>query len=197
MDGSGKCVADTTGVGSSFLYYSRLKAAGATWYPPDAYEQMAGDFKSGALDAVIDGPWVGADYRDAMGDDLAVAALPAGPAGPALPLVGVDGLTVNPHSANPALASAFAKRMTQPDVLSLLSGQSVQIPADTSVQPADPLSAQVAAAATSGVPRPQLPQMGAFWGRFSAALDDVLNNGADPQGAVEEACAQMNSDNGL
>ncbi|HUP83606.1 MAG TPA: extracellular solute-binding protein [Candidatus Limnocylindria bacterium] len=198
MDSSGRCVADSTGVAQAFAYYAALKAAGATWYGPNAYDQMAADFRSGALDAVIDGPWAGDAYRDANPDTIAVAPLPAGPAGPAAPMVGVDGWTVNPHSANAELAIAFAKRMTQPDILAILSGQAIQVPADPAVEPADPLSAGFAAAAQAGgVPRPQVPQMGAFWGHFTDALNAVVDDGTDPEQAVAEACATMNSDNGL
>jgi arabinogalactan oligomer/maltooligosaccharide transport system substrate-binding protein len=196
MDDDGKCVADSTGVAQAFDYYAALKTAGAKWYGPAAYDEMVADFHSGALDAVIDGPWAGDAYRDANAS-VAVAPLPAGPGGPALPMIGVDGWTVNPHSANTALAIAFAKRMTQPDVLGILSSQAIQIPADMSVQPSDALSAQFAAAAQAGDVRPQLPQLGAFWGRFTTALTSVVENGADPQQAVADACAQMNSDNGL
>lgn len=197
MDSGGRCIADTTGAGAAFAYYAALKDAGASWYrEPDGYASMVADFSAGALDAVIDGPWAGDGYRTAHPDAIGVAPLPAGPAGPAKPMVGVDAWTINPHSANSALAVAFAKRMTQPDIQAILSSQAIQIPADPTVQPADPLSAEFVAAALSGLARPQLPQLGAFWGNFGNALGSVLD-GADPQQAVAAACAQMNSDNGL
>jgi arabinogalactan oligomer/maltooligosaccharide transport system substrate-binding protein len=198
MDANGKCIADTTGVDQAFAYYSALKGAGATWYPaPDGDARMVADFESGAVDAIIDGPWAGDGYRDAHPGTLAVAPLPAGPGGTAQPMIGVDGWVINPRSANGALAVAFAKRMTQPDILAILSGQAIQIPADPGVQPADPLAAQFAAAAQSGAPRPQVPQLGMFWGPFSNALTAVVDNGADPHQSVTDACTAMNSANGL
>ena len=195
MNADGKCIADTTGVDQAFAYYAALKSAGATWYPePDG---MVADFDSGAIDAIIDGPWAGDGYRDAHPGTLAVAPLPGGPGGAAQPLIGVDGWVINPHSANGALAVAFAKRMTQPDILAILSGQAIQVPANPNVQPADSLAAQFATAAQSGVPRPQVPQLGMFWGPFGDALNAVVDNAADPHLSVGDACAAMNSANGL
>jgi maltose-binding protein MalE len=198
MDSGGKCIADTTGAGAAYAYYAALKDAGARWYrEPDGYQSLVADFNGGALDAIIDGPWAGDGYRAAHPNGVGVAPLPAGPAGPAKPMVSVDGWTINPHSANMQLALDFARRMTQPDIQAILSGQAIQIPADPSVQPADPLSAQFLAAAQAGTARPQVPQLAAFWGNFGDALGAVLDDGADPQQAVAAACAQMNSDNGL
>lgn len=198
MDANGKCIADTTGVDQAFAYYAALKSAGATWYPePDGNARMVADFGSGAVDAIIDGAWAGDGYRDAHPGTLAVAPLPAGPGGAAQPLIGVDGWVINPHSANGELAVAFAKRMTQPDILAILSGQAIQVPANPSVQPGDSLAAQFATAAQAGVPRPQGPQLGMFWGPFGNALNAVVDNAADPHQAVADACAAMNTSNGL
>ncbi len=198
MDDSGKCVADTTGVADAFTYYKSLKDAGAIWYGgTDGYANMAAAFNSGEVDAIIDGPWAGGGYQETHTDNLGVAPIPAGPAGPALPLTGVDGWTVNPNSANVDLAVAFAKRMTQPDVLKVFADLAVHIPADTSVTTSDPLAGQFAAAVQSGLPRPQVPQLGAFWGNFGDALNHVIDEGADPTQAVTDACAAMNTANGL
>ncbi|MEA2676251.1 MAG: arabinogalactan oligomer / maltooligosaccharide transport system substrate-binding protein [Chloroflexota bacterium] len=198
MDGTGKCIADTTGVADAYSYYAALKAAGATWYGgPDGFANMAAAFSSGAVDAIIDGPWAGGGYLQTHPDNLGVAPLPAGPGGPALPLTSVDGWTVNPNSANVELAVAFAKRMTQPDILKIFADLAVHIPADASVSSSDPLAAKFAAAVRFGLPRPQVPQLGAFWGYFGDALNHVIDEAADPATAVADACAAMNSANGL
>lgn len=195
MDDSGKCIAAETGVPDAFQYYADLKAAGATWYPD--YANMAAAFNSGEVDAIVDGPWAGGGYQETHADNLGVAPLPAGAAGPALPLTGVDGWTINPNSDNTELAIAFAKRMTQPDILKIFADLAVHIPADTSVTTEDPLAQQFAAAVESGLPRPQVPQLGGFWGNFGDALNHVIDEGADATQAVTDACAAMDEANGL
>jgi arabinogalactan oligomer/maltooligosaccharide transport system substrate-binding protein len=112
-------------------------------------------------------------------------------------LTAVDGWTVNPNSANVDLAVAFAKRMTQPDILKIFADVAAHVPADPSVISSDPLAADLAAAVPAGLPRPQLPQLGAFWGKFGDALNDVIDDDADPVMAVAQACADMNIANGL
>jgi len=198
MDATGKCIADTSGVVDAYQYYADLNAAGATWYGgTDGYANMAAAFNSGEIDAIIDGPWAGGGYQESHATNLGVAPLPAGPGGPALPLTGVDGWTINPNSDNVALAVAFAKRMTQPDILKIFADLAVHIPADTSVVSTDPLAGLFAAAVESGLPRPQVPQLGAFWGNFGDALNHVIDEGTDPQQAVTDACAAMNTANSL
>jgi len=198
MDGTGKCIADTSGVTDAYTYYAALKTAGATWYGgTDGYANMAAAFNNGEIDAIIDGPWAGGGYQETHATNLGVAPIPAGPGGPALPLTGVDGWTINPNSANLALAVEFAKRMTQPDVLKTFADLAVHIPADTSVVSTDPLAGQFAAAVLSGLPRPQVPQLGAFWGNFGDALNHVIDEGLAPADAVTAACAAMNTANSL
>jgi arabinogalactan oligomer/maltooligosaccharide transport system substrate-binding protein len=198
MDDTGKCIADTSGVADAYSYYAALKEAGATWYGgTDGYANMAAAFNSGEVDAIIDGPWAGGGYQETHPDNLGVAPIPAGPGGAALPLTGVDGWTINPNSANVELAIAFAKRMTEPDILKMFADLAVHIPADTSVVSTDPLAALFAAAVESGMPRPQVPQLGAFWNNFGDALNHVIDEGADPATAVTDACAAMNTANSL
>jgi arabinogalactan oligomer / maltooligosaccharide transport system substrate-binding protein len=198
MDANGKCIADTSGVTDAFTYYKALKDAGAIWYGgTDGYANMAAAFNAGDVDAIIDGPWAGGGYQETHATNLGVAPLPAGPGGPALPLTGVDGWTINPNSAHMDLAIAFAKRMTQPDILKIFADLAVHIPADTSVVSTDPLAGQFAAAVLSGMPRPQVPQLGAFWGNFGDALNHVIDEGLAPADAVTAACTAMNTANGL
>jgi arabinogalactan oligomer/maltooligosaccharide transport system substrate-binding protein len=195
MDATGKCIADTSGVVNAYQYYADLKEAGATWYPD--YAAMAAAFNEGSVDAIVDGPWAGGGYQETHPDNLGVAPLPAGAGGPALPLTGVDGWTINPNSDNVELAVAFAKRMTEPDILKIFADLAVHIPADTSVTTTDPLAEQFAAAVESGLPRPQLPQLGAFWDNFGNALNEVIDQGTDATTAVTTACTAMNTANGL
>lgn len=194
MDASGKCIADQGGVADAFAFLKSLEDAGVTFYAN--YDDMAAAFKAGDVDIIVDGPWAAGGYVASVAN-LGVAPMPAGPAGPALPLTGVDGWTINPNSANLDLAVDFAKRMVQPDILATFANIAYHIPADPSVASTDPIALQFAAAVASGLPRPQVPQLGGFWGNFGNALSQVLDAGADPTQAVADACSAMDQANGL
>jgi arabinogalactan oligomer / maltooligosaccharide transport system substrate-binding protein len=192
MDAEGNCIADETGVDQAYQFLADLQAAGATFYP--AYDDMAAAFKGGQLDIIVDGPWAAGGYVEDV-ENLGIAAMPAGPAGPALPLTGVDGWTINPNSANKDLAVAFAKRMVEPDILAIFANTAYHLPADPSIQSTDAISLQFAQAVESGLPRPQVPELGGFWGNFGDALAQVLDAGADPTTAVQQACDAMDEAN--
>lgn len=192
MNAEGECVADDTGVDAAYQFLVDLQEAGVTFYP--AYDDMANAFKAGDLDIIVDGPWAAGGYVADV-ENLGVAAMPAGPAGPALPFTGVDGWTINPNSANKDLAIAFAKRMVEPDIMQIFADTAYHLPADPTVTSSDPVSDQFATAVESGFPRPQVPELGGFWGNFGNAQAQILEAGADPTTAVQEACDAMDTAN--
>ncbi|CAN5267318.1 extracellular solute-binding protein [soil metagenome] len=192
MGAEGNCTADETGVADAFQFMLDLQAAGATFYT--AFADLAAAFNAGELDVIVDGPWAAGGYAENV-ENLGVAAMPAGPGGPALPLTGVDGWTINPNSDSVDLAVAFAKRMTQPDIMQIFADTAYHIPADPSVSSSNPISDQFATAVESGLPRPQIPQLGGFWGNFGNAQAQILEAGADPTTAVQEACDAMDAAN--
>ena len=106
MDDAGKCVADTTGVPDAYQYFQ--DSGRRDRY--DKYDDLAADFKSGKIDLIVDGPWASGGYKEALGDNLAVAPMPAGPRARRSRLTGVDGWYINTNSENPDLAVAFASR---------------------------------------------------------------------------------------
>lgn len=194
LDENGKCVADQGGFAEAFQFLADLKAAGATFDP--TYDNIAAGFKDGTFDVIIDGPWAAGGYVQSV-PTVAVAPVPAGPGGPALPFTGVDGWLINPNSANQQLAVDLALALTSPENQKIFADTAYHIPANASVTIDNPISNQFAAAVASGYPRPQSTQFGAFWGPFGDALNKVLDTGADPVAAVAEACAAMNTANGL
>jgi arabinogalactan oligomer/maltooligosaccharide transport system substrate-binding protein len=193
MDESGKCVADTTGVGDAYKYFQDLKAAGAKWY--DKYDDLASDFKSGKIDLIVDGPWASGGYKDALKDNLAVAPMPTGPKGPSRPLTGVDGWYINSKSKSPDLAISFALEMVKTENEQVFVDRAGHIPADKTITIADPLTQKFAEAVASGFPRPQVPQLDNFWGNFDNALNLVIQKGTDGKQAATEACTKMNAAN--
>lgn len=194
MDNTGKCTADQGGFAEAFQFLADLKAAGAVLDP--TYDNIAAGFKAGTFDVIIDGPWAAGGYVQAV-PGLGVAAMPAGPAGPALPFTGVDGWLINPNSPNQELAVGLALALTSPENQTVFANTAYHIPSSASVTIDNPISNQFAAAVASGYPRPQSAQFGAFWGPFGDALNKVIDTGADPVAAVADACAAMNTANGL
>jgi arabinogalactan oligomer/maltooligosaccharide transport system substrate-binding protein len=193
MDSSGKCVADTTGVGDAYKYFQDLQAAGAKWY--DKYDNLASDFKSGKIDLIVDGPWASGGYKDALKDNLAVAPMPSGPKGPSKPLTGVDGWYINSKSKNQDLAVAFALEMVKAENEKVFVDKAGHIPADKTISISDPITQKFAEAVANGFPRPQVPQLDNFWGNFDNALNQVIKNGTDGKAAATEACQKMNAAN--
>ena len=194
MDDTGKCIADTTGVGDAHAYLVELQTAGATFYPN--YDDMANAFKTGEIDLIIDGPWASGGYKTSL-PTLGVAPMPAGPVGPSQPLTGVDGWYINPNTSDLELAVNFAKAMTSQDAQQVFVDVAGHIPANTSATVTDPITQGFADAVATGYPRPQVQQLDNFWDNFGNALQLVLESGTDPQQAVADACAAMNTANGL
>jgi arabinogalactan oligomer / maltooligosaccharide transport system substrate-binding protein len=195
MDDSGKCVADTTGVADAYKYFQDIQKAGAKWY--DKYDDLATDFKTGKIDLIVDGPWASGGYKEALGDNLAVAPMPAGPDGPSKPLTGVDGWYINTNAKDPDLAVNFALQMVQADNEKVFVEKAGHIPADKTIQITDPITQKFAEAVANGFPRPQVPQLDHFWSNFDNALKLVVQQNTDPQKAATDACAAMNKENGL
>ena len=193
MDDSGKCVADTTGVGDAYNYFKETQAAGATWY--EKYDDMAADFKSGKINYIVDGPWASGGYKDALKDNLAVAPMPAGPKGPSQPLTGVDGWYINTNAKDADLAVNFALEMVKPENEQVFVDVAGHIPADTTITISDPLTLKFAEAVKTGFPRPQVTQLDNFWGNFDNALTLVMTKAEDGTKAATDACVAMNAAN--
>jgi arabinogalactan oligomer/maltooligosaccharide transport system substrate-binding protein len=194
MDDTGKCIADAGGVADAMKFLVDLKGAGATLTPD--YDVMANGFKDGTYDLIIDGPWALGGYRDAVAN-LGVAPMPTGPNGPAKPLLGVDGFYINASSPNIELAAEFALAMTTAESQRVWTDVGGHVPSDSTVQVADEHVGAFAATAPNTFPRPQVKELDNFWGNFGDAQAKITETGADPVATVAEACAAMNTANGM
>jgi len=193
MDDSGKCVADQGGFADAYKYFQDLKAAGAKYYTDgNALKQ---DFQTGKLQAVIDGPWQTADFTKALGDNLAVAPIPAGTA-KANPFTGTDGYYINPNSPNIDLAVSFALQMVGTASEQVLTDQAGHVPAAPGVTINSPIVQGFADAAAAGLPRPQRAEFNNYWGPFGDAVNQVIDKNADATATVATACKTMNEANG-
>ncbi len=129
FDANWKVVADQgTGVVDTFTYLNDLyqisKKNGWTTTDSDGLAP----FTEGKAVAITNGNWALGDYKKALGDNLAVAPLPAGPAGPATPMLGVDGFYFNPNSANQAAALEVALYLSNAASQTVMMNQAGHVP---------------------------------------------------------------------
>jgi arabinogalactan oligomer/maltooligosaccharide transport system substrate-binding protein len=200
QDGTGKCTADAGGFADAYGYLKTLKDAGATFNTDGS--AIDNGFKTGTLNAIIDGPWTTADFRTAftaLGHELGVVPIPAGPSGTANPFTGVDGWYINPNldAAQAELAVNVALALTSAASMQTMVDGAGHIPANPAVAITDPITQGFADAAATGLPRPQNAQFNNWWGPFSDALNKIIDTGADTGQAVTDACALMNEAGGL
>jgi arabinogalactan oligomer/maltooligosaccharide transport system substrate-binding protein len=196
MDDTGKCVADTTGMGDAMQFLVDLKAAGAIFEPDGGKADTM--FRSGQADMIVNGPWVLGDYKKDLGDKLGVAPMSAGPKGPATPLSGIDGWYINPN------VSAAQQQLAVSVGLYLFGAKGAANWANMAGDPmvangvtvSDPLVKAFASAAAAGFPRPQSKEFGNWWGPFGDAVTKAIEGKSPAADAVKEACAAMNKANG-
>jgi len=195
LDDSGKCVATAGGVAESLKFLADFKAAGGRLYQNDG--DAKADFISGKIGGFIDGPWMSGDLKTALGDKLRVAAGPTGPSGGAFaPMTAPDGFYINAASPNIDLAKQFALQFLLPANEQIFADAG-HLPANTTIQPADPIAKSFAALMPAGYPRPTLKELNNYWGNFGNAIVAVVDKGTDPTKAVTDACAAMDKANGL
>ena len=136
-------------------------------------------FTEGTAAAITNGNWAMGDYRKALGDKLGVAPLPAGPEGPSNPLLGVDGFYFNPNSANPEAALEVAMYLTNTAAQTAMMNDAGHVPANTTVTVSDPLIQGLLDAFATSYFRPQVENMGKYWGNF-CGTDQVFEAGTAP-----------------
>ncbi len=197
LNADGSCGAANGGFADAFAYLKELKDAGATFNTDGG--ALDSDFETGKINAIIDGPWTTADFRTALGDNLAVTTIPAGPAGPADPFTGTDGWYINPNleGAQAELAVNVALALTAPASEQVFVDDAGHVPANPAVTITDPITQGFSDAAAAGLPRPQSETFNNWWGPFGDALNKVIDTGADPVQAVADACSLMDQASGL
>lgn len=133
-------------------------------------------FTEGTVAAITNGNWAMGDYRNALGDKLAVAPIPAGPGGASNPLLGVDGWYFNPNSENTEAAIEVALYLTNTAASQSMMDNAGHVPANTTVEVTDPLIQGLLDAFSTAYFRPQVEAMGNYWGNF-CGTDQVFDAG--------------------
>jgi len=173
FDDSWKVVADQgTGMVDAMEYLKSLyQISLANGLPKNDSDGLA-PFKEEKTAAITNGNWAMGDYRTALGDKLAVTALPAGPAGPATPFLGVDGFMLNPNSTVQEAALEVALYLTNAGSQTVMMNEAGHVPVRTDVTITDPLIQGLVDAFNKGATiRPQVPQLGLYWSNFCNDAD--------------------------
>jgi arabinogalactan oligomer/maltooligosaccharide transport system substrate-binding protein len=197
LNANGVCIADQGGFAEALQFLKELKDAGAIFNTDDSVSNQL--FTQDDVDMIIQGPWKLGDFREALGDaNLGVAKMPAGLVGAATPLAGVDYWYVNPNISDKQkkLAVAVAMYLFGPKGAQLYSDVARSPMVTLGVKAASERVQTFADAAEAGFPRPQSTEFGNYWGPFGTAINEVLNDEADPVTAVQKATQAMNAANG-
>ena len=188
----GKCAATaTTGVADALKWLQDMKAAGMKVYQND--NDAKADLISGKIAGFIDGPWQSGDLKKALGDKLAVVAGPKG-TGEWAPMTAPDGFYINASSKNIDLAKAFALQFLLPANEQIFADAG-HLPANTTLQPSDPIAQAFSALMPSGFARPTAVELNNYWGNFGNALASAIDKGDDTTKLVADACAAMDKAN--
>jgi arabinogalactan oligomer / maltooligosaccharide transport system substrate-binding protein len=188
----GKCAATAGGVADGLKWLQDMKAAGMHFYQND--NDAKADLISGKIAGFIDGPWQSGDLKKALGDKLAVTAGPKG-TGEWAPMTAPDGFYINASSKNVDLAKQFALQFLLPANEQIFADAG-HLPANTTLQPTDPIAQSFSALMPSGFARPTAVELNNYWGNFGNALAAAIDKaGSDSTTLVKDACAAMDKAN--
>jgi arabinogalactan oligomer / maltooligosaccharide transport system substrate-binding protein len=193
FDDSWKVIADQgTGVVDAMTYLNDLYQIAKTnsWTKNDSDGLAV--FQEGKAALITNGNWAMGDYKTALGDKLAVTALPAGPVGPATPFLGVDGFYINPNSQVQEAALKVALYLSNASSQTVMMNEAGHVPVRTDVTITDPLIQGLVDAFNKGATiRPQVPQLGLYWSNFCGDAD-VYEKGIAPADWVKTATEAAN-----
>jgi arabinogalactan oligomer/maltooligosaccharide transport system substrate-binding protein len=175
-----------TGMVDAMTYLNDLyQIAKKNGWPKTDSDGLA-PFQEGKIVAITNGNWAMGDYQKALGDNLAVAPLPAGPVGPSTPLLGVDGYYINPNSQNKEGAIAVALYLTGVKAEQIMMDQAGHVPAINGVNVTNPLIKSLIEAFKTSIVRPQDAQLGKYWANFCGS-DQIFEKGVAPAAWVATA----------
>ncbi|MDT3425102.1 arabinogalactan oligomer/maltooligosaccharide transport system substrate-binding protein [Paenibacillus forsythiae] len=153
-------------------------------------------FNSGDVAMDINGPWELAGYKEALGDNLGVAPLPAVEGKTATSFSGIKIYCVNAYTQYPNAAKLYAEFASGKDAQLLLNKLVGSIPTNKEVLEDaqvknDPYISAFAEQAKNSQPMPSIPEMGNVWSPANAALPEIWDKNADPKAAMDKAVQQI------
>ena len=194
FDDSGRVILDRIPGTAQFLdWLLQMSQTPGTFVDSD-YGMLLDRFKKGEFAFFVDGPWSGAELRQALGDNLGVASLPAGPSGRAQPWLSGDGVFLNPvvDAGQQQLALRLARHIASGESGTILAGTAGRLPASREAQINDPLLLGFVSQAETALPEPHQTQMSLVWGYAGDMLVKVIDGGMLPAAAVTETTALLN-----
>jgi maltose-binding protein MalE len=146
-------------------------------------------FETGESPFLMTGPWALERFRNA-GVNYAISPIPSG----GQPFGGVQGFMVSAFSENPLLAQAFLTEFVATDEIMTalyLSGNrpSAYLPVLDTTD--DPDLMAFGEAGVNASPMPAIPEMGAVWGSWNAAVILVITGEDSPESAFGTAAQQI------
>lgn len=167
------------------------------YIPKDVNGDIVGGlFGQGKVGAIINGPWAIQDLKKQLGDDLAVAPLPALENGKhPTSFIGVKGWMLSKFSKSPEWASDLAAFMTNEENSLYYFKETGEVPPVKSVLSSsdltsDPLVAGFSEQNTYGMPFPTVPELDTVWDPMANALKFIAS-GKDVQGSMDDAVKQI------
>src|SRR5690606_27502064 len=116
----------------------------------------------------INGPWEVAGYKEALGDNLAIAPIPAVNGKTAITFSGIKIYTVSSFAKYPNAAKLYAQFATTKEAQLLLNEKIGSVPTNLEALEADqikndPIVSGFAEQAKNSEPMPSIPEIGNVW----------------------------------
>ncbi|MCC5900402.1 MAG: maltose/maltodextrin ABC transporter substrate-binding protein MalE [Halomonas sp.] len=159
------------------------------------YNLMDTRFNRGEVATMISGPWAWPNL-ERSGIDYGVALLPKVGDERAKPMFGVMTAMINTATPNDFLAIEFLESylLSEDGMRTFNSDGSLGAVAHISYQAELADNPNIAATlenAESGMPMPNIPEMGAFWAAMEPALQNIGSGRQSPQEALDAAARRM------
>lgn len=156
------------------------------------YAKADSMFKEGKAAMIINGPWAAGDYQKALGDNFAVAPMPAlsDTGNPFAPFVNTKDFFLNANISDSQKQAAidFIKFMVSPEIEKMFFEKASHIPSNTKVDTSgNAIISGFIEQMKTGVGMPIAPEMSAVWDPMQTAIDSVLTGKATPQDAINTA----------
>ncbi|ANY72931.1 ABC transporter substrate-binding protein [Paenibacillus ihbetae] len=155
-----------------------------------------GLFTSGDLAMDINGPWELGGYKEALGDKLGVAPIPAIGGQPAVSFSGIKAWYVSSFTKYPQAARLFADFATTKEAQLKLSALVGSVPTNIEAQEDDQIKNDEYVSAfteqfKSSQPMPSVPEMANVWSPVGAALSEIWDNDKDIKETLDKAVTQV------
>lgn len=199
LDAQGVATLDQGSGAAEYLTWLKTLNTTPGSYVNSDYGMLLDRFKKGEFAYFIDGPWALTDLRNALGDNLLIATLPAGPAGPARPWLYSDGLFVNPTISpeQQTLALNVGLFMSGDRAGTTLASVGGLLPAARNADlSSTPLLQGFAAQAQGAEAMPVSQEMNQVWAYGADMIIKALTGVAETPAIVAETTTLINEANG-